>query len=122
MAGEIDLTAVSATPPSVKAGNPISIVVSVTSDQDTFQDEVAYRLFCFACSCAGNQVSGTPISQTGHLGDASWPTQSFDMNLTVNAGPAPDVYTITAVLIEGGSHDTDSVPVVKQSGPIVVTP
>jgi hypothetical protein len=119
---EIDLTNLSATPSSVKAGDPINIVASVTSTLDHFQDEAAYRLFVFVCSCEGKHAPKTPIIQTGHLGDASWPTQSYDFNFTVYAGPALDLYEITAVLLEGGAHDTDSIPVFKETGPIVVTP
>lgn len=121
---DVKLVAVAVGPSTpVTSPGDITVAVSVQANHNAFQDETAYRLYIFLCCCHGSHESTPPIFKHGHLGDSSWPTEdyTFHCSFTVNAAdPCPDVCTVKVVLLEGGVHDTDSVPSFKESGPILV--
>ncbi len=113
---DLDINNVSA-PSVVLAGNAFSIDLSVTASSDSFEDGSAYRLFVLVNGLNLHQL----IPLKGHLQESPWNTPSTVIPVTVTAGPTPDIYTITAALIEGPSGvDPDSVPSFGSAGPIIV--
>ena len=113
---DLDITNVSA-PSAILGGSAFTIDVSVTATDDSFEDGSAYRLDV--------RVNGANLNQlmpfTGHLQDASWPTANYVFPVTVTAAPGPDIYTISAAVIEGPNGlDPDSVPTFGSFGPIIV--
>ena len=113
---DLTITNVSA-PSAVLGGGSFSIDVSVTASPDSFEDGSAYRLFVLVNGLNLHQL----IPLKGHLQDSPWSTPSAVFSVPVNAGPSPDIYTITAALIEGPSGvDPDSVPSFDSTGPIIV--
>ncbi len=113
---DLNITNVSA-PLAVPGSTSFTINVSVTASPDSFEDGSAYCLFVL--------VNGNNLHQlmpfTGHLQDIPWTSSSAVIPVTMTAGSAPDIYTITAALIEGPSGlDPDSVPSFSSAGPIIV--
>ncbi len=113
-----DLTINSLSAPlAVLAGNTFTINVNVTATSDSFEDGSGYRLAVFV---SGNNLH-TLIPITGHLQEPPWASASTVIPVSVTAGPAFDLYTITAGVIEGPSGlDPDSVPTFSSFGPIFV--
>ena len=115
-----DLNINSVSVPLVVTGS-FSIDVSVTAGSDSFEDGSAYRLFIFVNSLLAGGLLVPTIAIRGHLQEAPWDTLSHTFTIPVTAGPTPDIYTITAALIEGPSGvDPDSVPSFGSAGPIIV--
>jgi hypothetical protein len=117
-----DLTINSVSVPSaVVSGTTFSLDVSVTASPDSVEDGSAYRLFIFVTSLLTGGLLIPPIVLKGHLQDSPWITANYLFQNPITAGSAPDVYSITAVLLEGPSGtDPDSVPSFGFAGPIVV--
>ncbi len=113
---DLTITNVSA-PLAVLGGSSFTIDVSVTASPDSFEDGSGYRLFILIAGHNTNQL----IPLKGHLQDTPWTTPSYVFSVPVTAGAAPDLYAITAGLIEGPSGvDPDSVPTFSSAGPIIV--
>ena len=113
---DLNINSVSA-PSAVLGGNAFTINLNVTASDDSFEDGSAYRLDV--------RVNGANLNQlmpfTGHLQEASWPTANYVFPVTVTAAPGPDIYTISAAVIEGPNGlDPDSVPTFGSFGPIIV--
>jgi hypothetical protein len=113
---DLDINTVSA-PSGVVAGSSFSIDVSVTASADSFEDGSGYRLFVLVNGLNLHQL--TPIK--GNLQDATWNAPSTVISVPVTAGATPDIYSVTAALMEGPSGvDPDSVPSFGSAGPIMV--
>jgi hypothetical protein len=113
---DLDITSVSA-PLAVLGSSSFTINVNVTASADSFEDGSGYRLFVLVDGLNLHQL----IPFKGHLQDAPWTSPSAVFPVTVTAGASPDIYTITAALIEGPSGlDPDSVPTFGSAGPIIV--
>ena len=113
---DLNITNVSA-PLAVLGSTSFTINVSVTAWPDSFEDGSSYRLFVL--------VNGNNLHQlmpfAGHLQDAPWTSPSTVIPVTVTAAPGPDIYTISAAVIEGPNGlDPDSVPTFGSFGPIIV--
>jgi hypothetical protein len=117
-----DLTINSVSVPSaVVNGQTFSLDVSVTASADSVEDGSAYRLFIFVNSLLKGGLLVPPIVKIGHLQDSPWITANNLFQFPVTAGSTPDIYNITAVLLEGPSGtDPDSVPSFSFAGPMVV--
>jgi hypothetical protein len=112
---DLNITNVSA-PLAVLGGSSFTINVSVTASPDSFEDGSAYRLYVLV-----NGLHPQLIPLKGHLQEPPWNTASTVIPFSVTAGPSPDIYTITAAVIEGPSGvDPDSVPSFGSTGPIIV--
>lgn len=113
---DLTINSVSA-PLAVLAGSSFTINVNVTASPDSFEDGSAYRLAVFVNGANLHQL----IPLKGHLQEAPWNTASTIIPFTVTAGPAFDLYSVTAGVIEGPSGlDPDSVPTFGSAGPIFV--
>jgi hypothetical protein len=113
---DLTINSVSA-PLAVLGGTSFTINVNVTATKDTFEDGSGYRLDVWVNGSKSNQL----LPFEGHLQDPSWPTANFVFPVKVTAGLAPDLYIITAGVIEGPSGlDPDSVPTFGSFGPIIV--
>ena len=117
-----DLTINSVSVPAIVAsGTAFSLDVNVTALADSMEDGSAYRLFVFVNSLlAGGLLVLPPITLQGHLGEAPWTTANHLFQIPVTAGAGPDVYNITAVLLEGHGIDPDGAPSLGFAGPVVV--
>ncbi len=108
-------------PTAVVSGSTFSLDVSVTASADSVEDGSAYRLFIFVNSLLTGALLVPPIVLKGHIGDAPWTTANNLFSNPVTAGAAPDIYSITAVLLEGPhGTDPDSVPSFGFAGPMVI--
>ncbi|HEX6479410.1 MAG TPA: hypothetical protein VF043_11240 [Ktedonobacteraceae bacterium] len=108
-------------PTAVVSGSTFSLDVSVTASADSVEDGSAYRLFIFVNSLLSGGLLVPPIVLRGHLGDTPWITANNIFSNPVTAGPSPDIYNVSAVLLEGHSGtDPDSVPSFGFAGPMVV--
>jgi hypothetical protein len=122
---DIIIKSVSVVQPVVTAGSPFDIDVTVFAPDEDFEDGVAYRLYCFVCSCAGNPPAQVPEPVKGHVQDSPWKDATSTIRFTGIAGSAPAIYDVKAVLLEGpsGVPDPDDPPSVfctDCSGGIVV--
>src|SRR5438128_12556792 len=108
-------------PLAVVNGQTFSLDVSVTASADSVEDGSAYRLFIFVNSLLTGGLLVPPIVTKGHLQESPWITANNLFQFPVTAGSSPDVYNITAVLLEGPSGtDPDSVPSFSFAGPMAV--
>jgi len=117
---DLNINSVSA-PLGVTHGTPFNITVSTTSTAQDFEDGVSYRLFVFVTGLQG--LVGAPTVITGSLDEATgWNAQNFTFpTVTMNAGASfPDLYTVTAALIEGRSGLGELPASFASSGPILV--
>jgi hypothetical protein len=113
---DLTINSVSA-PLAVLGGTTFTINVNVTATKDTFEDGSGYRLDVWVNGSKSNQL----LPFEGHLQDPSWPTANFVFPVKVTAGLAPDLYIITAGVIEGPKGlDKDSVPTFGSFGPIII--
>jgi hypothetical protein len=113
---DLTINSVSA-PLAVLAGSSFTINVDVTASADSFEDGSGYRLCVFVNGANLHQL--LPLS--GHIQEAPWSTASTVIPFSLTAGPAFDLYSITAGVIEGPSGlDPDSVPTFGSFGPIIV--
>jgi hypothetical protein len=105
-------------PLAVVNGQTFSLDVSVTASADSVEDG---RLFIFVNSLLTGGLLVPPIVTKGHLQESPWITANNLFQFPVTAGSSPDVYNITAVLLEGPSGtDPDSVPSFSFAGPMAV--
>ncbi len=107
---DIDLTINNVTVPTdVATGAPLSIAVTVTADSDAFAEGAAYSLLVYVSGFQagpGNTpglLGGAPLAQKGTLQAAPWTAPTVTLPFSLPAGPNPDLYTITAVLLAGPS-------------------
>jgi hypothetical protein len=108
-------------PPAVVNSSTFSLDVSVTASADSVEDGSAYRLFVFVTSLLTGNLLASPTVIKGHLQDSPWISANNLFQIPVAAGASPDIYNITAVLIEGPSGtDPDGVPSFSSAGPMVV--
>ena len=117
-----DLTINSVSAPSaVPSGQAFSLDVSVTASADAVEDGSAWRLFIFVNSLLTGNLLVPPIAMKGHLQDSPWTSANHLFQIPVTAGAAPDVYSITAALLEGPHGvDPENTPSFGFAGPIVV--
>jgi hypothetical protein len=117
---ELNINSV-AVPSAIVNGQTFSLDVSVTASADAVEDGAAFRLFVFVTSLLTGGLLAPPTVIKGHLQDSPWISANNLFQIPVTAGASPDIYTITAALIEGPSGtDPDSVPSFGFAGPLVV--
>ena len=116
----MQINSVTASQPIVCAGGSFTIDVNVTATDDDFEDGSAYRLYLFVQGANGPVVS-TPIFQAGHVQEGFWTAPTSDFVATLTAGATPDLYTITAALIEGPKGvDLDGSVSIVAGNPVLV--
>lgn len=117
---DLTINSVSA-PLAVVSGQNFSLDLNVTASADSVEDGSAYRIFVFVTSLATGGLLTPPIVIKGHLAEAPWLTANNDFPIQLTAGASPDIYNVTAVLLEGPKGtDPDSVPSFSFAGPIVI--
>ena len=113
-----DIAVVSVAAPLVVLSNsPFDVNVTVFAPDEDFEDGVAYRLFVFAVG-----LNSSFQIQAGHVQDVPWTTATSTITITLTAGPTPDLYQITAALLEGkqGFDANDPPSIVSAANPVLV--
>ena len=99
MPAEIKITTITV-PDDIIGGSAFNIDVGVTTDLDTFNEGVAYKLVLFVNSQAHGLLV-PPITQLGSVGQAPWNNQTDTLSFPVTSQAGPDDYVIKATLAEG---------------------
>ena len=105
-------------PTNIKQGTALAIALSVTAQQEDFDEGEAYNLLLFVNGLSAGLLGGAPLVKKGTLQDATFNATSVIVNFTVNAGSSPDVYTITALALGGPSGAIFET--ISSAGPVVV--
>jgi hypothetical protein len=122
---ELAIVSVNA-PTNVRTATAFTVTVSVIAEQEAFDQGAAYtlQLYVFGAKAAPGGVAGflggAPSVQSGSLQTAPWDTINDTIPFPLTAGPAPDLYTVTAVLFLGPGKVFQSL--LSAPNPIVVKP